>query len=85
MSSNNSPGRTPLEWRKLITEQTQSGQTQAEFCLERGISLPAFSNARNRLGKKPGFVEIGAVEVSRVQSWEGEVLFPNGVTVRVRG
>ncbi len=85
MSSKNSPRRTPSEWRKLITEQTRVGQTQTECCRKRGISLPAFSNARNRFRKKPGFVEIAPIEVSRVQRWEGEVVFPNGVTVRVRG
>lgn len=85
MTLNNSPRRTRQEWHKLISEQELSGQTQSNFCRERGISLSALNNARNRLRNKPDFIEVSPVEITRVQSWTGEVVFPNGVTVRVRG
>ena len=84
MSSNKSR-RTAEQWQKLIAEQVASGQTQTVFCRERGIAFAAFNNARNRFTEKSGFIEITPANIPRTQSWEGEVVFPNGVTIRVRG
>ena len=85
MPSNRPARRAASEWRKIIAEQSQSGQTQIEFCRERGISISAFSNALTRFRRQASFVEVSPVDVAPPRIWEGEVVFPNGMTVRVRG
>jgi len=80
METNRAERRTPEQWRQIISEQEQSGQTQSRFCEERGIPKASFGNALMRFRHKSEFVEL-----KPSAGWEGEVSFPNGVTVRVRG
>ena len=55
--------RSESEWRGIIAEYEQSGQTQEAYCQGRGISLSPFHKWRRRLkgvvpGETPNFIEI---------------------------
>ena len=41
--------RSADEWRSLIDEQQRSGQSQAAFCHQRGVSLSSFGYWRRKL------------------------------------
>jgi hypothetical protein len=48
------------KWRKLIAEQTRSGQTVTAFCRERDLCRPYFFVWKKRLGENPAtrFLEV---------------------------
>lgn len=75
--------RSAPEWQQLIMEQRQSGETRDAFCKSRGISPTAFQSALGRQRERGKFIEVQPVPQS--SRWEGEVSFPGGITVRVRG
>jgi hypothetical protein len=82
--------RSLEQWRELIVEQKASGQTQGAFCQSRGISLMSFGKAVSKLRRETGFVELTSNSPARtLQSsspvWESEVVFPNGISIRIRG
>ena len=74
--------RNPSDWHKLITEQSQSGETREAFCRARGIKPTAFQSAVARQRDGASFVELAPRPSS---SWEGELHFPGGVRVVLRG
>ena len=69
--------RTADEWKTLIEEYRNSGKTQGEFCLERGLSV---SSLQGHL--RSDFVEVSP-PTSRACT-ELEVSFANGTIVRIR-
>jgi hypothetical protein len=48
--SNGTQPSTPHEWRAVIRDWEASGQTQAQFCAERGLSIHVFR--AQRYGKR---------------------------------
>ena len=74
--------RNPSEWQQLITEQSASGETREAFCRARGIPVTAFQSAVARQRDGASFVELAPQPSS---SWEGELFFPGGVRVVLRG
>lgn len=74
--------RTPSEWQELISEQSQSGETREAFCRARGITLTTFQTAVARQRDRGSFVELAPQPSS---GWEGELHFPGGVRVVLRG
>jgi hypothetical protein len=48
------------KWRGLVSEQTQSGQSAAKFCRERGLRVWQFYDWKKRLaeGEAPKFVSV---------------------------
>ena len=41
--------RSEREWRQLLEEQRDSGESQAEWCKEKGINLNTFRDRSSRL------------------------------------
>ena len=54
------------KWRGLVSEQSQSGQTVAAFCRERGIRDSQFYDWKKRIreGEAAKFVEVKVKESS---------------------
>ena len=69
-------------WRELITEQSSSDLSIAEFCRQHGVSQASFYQWRKRLETEPlggnVFVPVSVVGCSMV-----EVEFPCGTVMRV--
>lgn len=77
---------TRRTFEKLVAEWEGSGQTQAEFCRERGVSLTAFRQwryvgLRRRTSAAPSLVEV--VLPSSTESDAFEVVLRNGLVLRV--
>jgi len=55
-----------MKWRALVSEQSQSGQTVAAFCRDRGIRNSQFYDWKKRLreGEAAKFVEVKLKEPS---------------------
>jgi hypothetical protein len=72
------------EWRKLISEQSQSGQSGAKFCLERGLRVWQFYDWKKRLEQaetaKFVSVEVKPGELLGWRSASGE----QAIEVRLR-
>jgi hypothetical protein len=75
--------RAWAKWRKLVSEQGQSGQSVAAFCRERGLPASYLFFWKKRLLKaaRPPFVEVrlAKADVERVQAGT-----PLGTTIEVR-
>ena len=82
--------RSAQEWSTLISQQSESGQSQREFCESRGLALSSFANAKRRAA--PGasqragdeFVAIPLVHSAHT-CWEVELSLGEGVVLRLRG
>ncbi len=74
-------------WRRLITEQADSGLTQAAFCQKNAISVASFHNWKRRLAAEtpaePWF-ELGTLSGSSASSWEIELELGEGICLRLR-
>lgn len=48
------------KWRKLVEQQSRSGQSVAAFCRERGLCAPYFFAWKKKLSQSPvaGFVAV---------------------------
>ncbi len=68
------------EWERVIKEQRSSGLSIAAFCRERGVSDKSFGYWSRRLAERGAsngrFAAVG--EAGKI-----ELVFPNGVSVRV--
>ena len=54
------------KWRRLVSEQTRSGQSVAEFCRERALCAPYFFAWKKRLRESAAakFLEVQLVEAT---------------------
>lgn len=50
------------KWRRLVSEQTRSGQSVAEFCRERGLHTSYFFAWKKRLRESARFLEVQVTE-----------------------
>jgi transposase-like protein len=77
--------RTREERERLVQEQTQSGESRAEFCRKRGIKLGTFytwQKSGRRSALTPRFAEV---ELPRLHNLTAvEVLLGNGARVGIR-
>lgn len=64
MSASNRIRRSRAEWEQLIADQSVSGQSQAEFCRQAGVSLSTFTYWKRKLsdGARPAGHRQGAAE-----------------------
>ena len=65
------PHRSREEWRSLITDYEESGQTQTAFCAARGLNPKYFSLKRSQLtqgAKAPANTGSGFVRVTTTSS-----------------
>lgn len=72
--------------KRLVLEQTASGQTKKAFCAQRGINIGTFHGWRKRdagPAKRPG-VTFAQVDVPVQAPAAVEILMPNGVRVGIR-
>lgn len=79
--------RSQTEWRRLIDDQTDSGQTQAAFCAANGISVASFQNWKRRLVAEvppEPWVELGTLDRSAGSGWDIEWDLGDGVCLRLR-
>lgn len=71
----------------LIGKYYESGETQAVFCQESGISLACFRywlrHYRNELEDEPAFVRLSHAETETSESSPVELCFPNGVSIHL--
>jgi len=71
------------EWEAVLKEQKESGETQVNFCRERGISLRSFEKKRaviKRQRSRDKFVEIKPkIEGA---NWRYEIELPCGAIFR---
>jgi len=89
--------RSESDWRRLIQEWAQSGQSQEAFCRTRGLALSSLCNWRRKLkgesessGLPPreaaGFIELTAPMETEKESpdWDVELAVGNGMVLRLR-
>jgi len=76
--------KSAQEREQLVKEYEASGKSQHEFCEERGIKLTTFKGwfYKKKRVKGPGFAEVA---VAMPETGPGEVIFPSGVRVSIRG
>jgi hypothetical protein len=83
---------TASRWRLLIERQLRSGQTQMEFCRQRGIALSTFALWKRRLKtsakKRPAFIPVQIQDDPSVSAmprgaWACEIVGPR-VKLRLR-
>ena len=76
------------EWRRLINEQAESGQTQAAFCAMRGISVGSLQNWKRRLSVSAAtpepWLELGTLAEARSATWDIELDLGDGICLRLR-
>ncbi len=67
---------------RLIEEQQAGEQTAAAFCEQRGVKLGTFNYwlRKKRQNAKPSFV---AIDVEPVMQGKTELIYPNGVRLRL--
>ena len=79
--------RSREEWRRLIDEQADSGQTQAAFCAAKGISVASFQNWKRRLAAEVSpepWLELGSLAQQRTSAWDIELQLGDGICIRLR-
>lgn len=81
--------RSESEWRAIMADYKDSGQTQEVYCRERGISLSPFYNWRKKLrravpGRTADFIEIKPKVVSS-GGRTYEIVFSGGTSLKVGG
>jgi len=90
--------RSESDWRRLIEEWAQSGQSQEAFCRTRGLALSSLGHWRRKLkgesaaspGSPPreaaGFIELTAPRASDNESpaWDVELSLGEGTVLRLR-
>jgi len=83
--------RSRDEWRRLIDEQADSGQTQAAFCAASGISIGSFQNWKRRLAAEAPanpstepWLELGTLAEQRPSGWDIELDLGDGLCLRLR-
>jgi hypothetical protein len=83
---------TASKWRLLIERQLRSGQTQTEFCRQRGIALSTFALWKRRLKtsaqNRPAFIPVQIQDEPSVSTmprgaWACEIVGPR-IKVRLR-
>lgn len=76
------------KWRRLVSEQTRSGQTVTAFCREHGLSRPYFSAWKKKLQKSATttFLEVQVTERAPSTFSDGsvEIRLQNGRSLMVR-
>lgn len=65
-------------WERLISEQSRSGLSVAEFCRRRDLAQASFYQWRKKLRQAQNFVPVSVVGGAAVQ-----VEFPCGAVLRV--
>lgn len=81
--------RTEAQWRVLIAEQAQSGQTQAAYCQSRGIGYSTLMHWRATLKGKPAPTRAAAEEfieipITAESPWDIELQIGTAVVLRLR-
>jgi hypothetical protein len=78
-------------WRRLVRDWERSGLAIRDFCAERGLAEHNFHAwrrtlvARDKEKALPPFVPVQVVNaIASAQATEIEIIFPDGVVVRVR-
>ena len=76
------------KWRRLVSEQTRSGQTVKAFCRERGLCRPYFFVWKKRLGEDTPakFLEVQVTQQrpSGPDDSSVEIRLRNGRSLMVR-
>ncbi|MDT0499334.1 hypothetical protein RM530_18505, partial [Algiphilus sp. W345] len=90
--------RSESDWRRLIEEWAQSGQSQEAFCASRGLALSSLCNWRRKLKagsaaspespprEAADFIELTAPVASDKESpaWDLELSLGEGTVLRLR-
>jgi hypothetical protein len=89
--------RSREQWRELLAQFEQSGQTRERFCAEQGLSVGSFMQWQRKLGEPVAaaanaaeeavFIELARAEVLAAtppQPWELELQLGAGVVLRLR-
>jgi len=91
------PNRAPRrrsadEWRRLLSEQQESGLNQRDFCQQRALALSSFQNWKRRLADtapvaktEEAWLELPAdLTQSNRTNWDIELDLGNGLCLRLR-
>jgi hypothetical protein len=80
------PRRSRDEWQRLIENQAASGQTQAVFCAEHGVSVASLQNWKRRLAvpEPAPWLELGTLVEAKSTSWDIELDLGEGLCLRLR-
>ena len=76
METLNTPTRRLHDWPTIIAQFKASGQSQRQFCKERGLSDVSLCQALKRMRKNQGFIRADLPRSTAVV-----VELPNGVRV----
>mgnify|MGYP000895399826 CR=1 FL=1 len=73
-------------WEKTLKEYESSGLSVANFCAERDIAKQKFYYWKKKLSKasQGSFLKINT-EHSSLNNSQTEILYPNGVKLRING
>jgi len=94
MSRTTRTRRSADQWRKLISEQADSGLSQEAYCKQKRLALSTFANWKRRLGSEPAvqdehkpdpstWIDLGSLG-SRSAGWDIELDLGDGVCLRLR-
>lgn len=78
--------RSNEEWKRLIEEQESTGESQAQYCAERGIPLSSFRWRKERNSKRRApYVSVYVpVKEEANKSHEATLTLPGGVVFQMR-
>ena len=80
--------RSESDWREILGQFEESGQTQLSFCREAGLSPSTFQLWRQRLRSHASdseFIDVTPASAVSMPRWSIEIEFPDGTKTRVRG
>lgn len=82
--------RSREDWRRLVSEQTESGLTQAAFCKANGLSVASLQYWKRKLADSSEtmpsapWVDLGTLAAAASPDWEIELQLGEGICIRLR-
>lgn len=72
------------DWNQILEEQKASGDNVSRFCQAKGLNKASFyyHQKRRRVSSDTGFIRI---ETGLVESTGIEIVYPNGVRLKLSG
>jgi len=86
-SQNGRKRRTESEWSSIVARQRESGLSLREFAKQHDVPLGSLQRWRRRLSpsETADFVDVSAPVTPAAPHWQAEIVFPNGIILRLRG
>ena len=82
--------RSRDEWHRLVSEQAESGLTQAAFCEANGLSVASLQYWKRKLADDvetvppTPWVDLGTLAAGASPGWDIELQLGDGICLRLR-